>query len=433
MALQAANGASMRAATGGALRVARGGLRGGAGRGLLLLGVILASVALPATLPAQRQTPEARLRSQQQELERLRRERSQLEQRMRTLQGTVRDLSAEVDNIERQAEATERVVRSLETQLSAITAEVRTATGNLIHAEDELAIKRAVLQRRLTDIYKRGPLFSTEVLLAAESFGDLIARYKYLHLLARRDRALVERVEALRDQVRRQRTLLVRLASDIEINRTERSEEERRLRALQERRAATLAQTQRSVGQAQSRLQRIARDEARITNIIAELEEARRAAAARPNAPRAAGVFTTREHNTLDWPVDGTVIQNFGREVRSNRTAVIHNGIRIAADQGTPVKSVAAGAVVIAEAMGTYGLTVIVQHPGGDYSLYGSLARIDVARGDIVDKGRTLGTVGTSDPDLGPHLYFEVRVAARAGSGQPAAADPLTWLRSRRR
>ena len=353
---------------------------------------------------------------------------------MRTLQGNVRDLSAEVDNIERQAEATERVVRSIETQLSAITTEVRTATGNLIHAEDELAIKRAVLQRRLTDIYKRGPLFSTEVLLAAESFGDLIARYKYLHLLARRDRALVDRVEALRDQVQRQRTLLVRLASDVEINRAERAEEERRLRALQDQRAAALAQTRRNVGQTQSRLERIARDEARITNIIAELEEARRrAAAARPNAPRAAGVFTTREHGTLDWPVDGTVIQNFGREVRSNRTAVIHNGIRIAADQGTPVKSVAAGTIVIAEAMGTYGLTVIVQHPGGDYSLYGSLARIDVAKGDIVDKGRTLGTVGTSDPDLGPHLYFEVRVAARAGAGQPAAADPLTWLRNRRR
>ena len=386
---------------------------------------------VPAATHAQ-QSPEARLRAQQQELEQLRRERSQLEQRMSQLQGTVRDLSTEVANIERRAEATERVVRSLDTQLSSIAAEVRGATANLIHAEDELAIKRAVLKRRLADIYKRGPLHEVEVLLAAESFGDLIARYKYLHLVARRDRALVSRVETLRDQVRRQRGLLVRLQSDIEINRAEKSDEEQRLRSLQQQRAAALAQTRRSVGQAQTRLERIARDEARLTNIIAELEEARRRAeAARPGTARAPGVFTTREIGRLDWPVEGTVVKGFGREVRPNGTAVINNGIRIAAESGTPVTAVAAGTVVIAEAMGTYGYTVIVQHPGGDYSLYGSLGRILVSRGEIVNKGGTVGTVGTSDPELGPHLYFEVRVAA-GGSAQPTASDPLTWLRSRR-
>ena len=397
--------------------------------GPFALGLVL--LGSPAISRAQ-QSPEARLRAQQQELERLRRERAQLEQRMSQLQGTVRDLSTEVANIERRAEATERVVRSLDTQLSSIAAEVRGATANLIHAEDELAIKRAVLKRRLADIYKRGPLHEVEVLLAAESFGNLIARYKYLHLVARRDRALVSRVEALRDQVRRQRGLLVRLQSDIEINRAEKSDEEQRLRSLQQQRATALAQTRRSVGQAQTRLERIARDEARLTNIIAELEEARRRAeAARPGTARAPGVFTTREIGRLDWPVEGTVVKSFGREVRPNGTAVINNGIRIAAESGTPVTAVAAGTVVIAEAMGTYGYTVILQHPGGDYSLYGSLGRILVSKGQIVNKGGTVGTVGTSDPELGPHLYFEVRVAA-GGSAQPTASDPLTWLRSRR-
>jgi murein DD-endopeptidase MepM/ murein hydrolase activator NlpD len=271
-----------------------------------------------------------------------------------------------------------------------------------------------------------------QVLLAAESFGDLIARYKYLHLLAQRDRALVTRVEALRDQVRQQRSRMVRLQGDIEINRVEKAEEERRLRALRDQRASVLANTRRSAGQTQTRLTRIARDEARITNVIAELEEARRRAeAARPNAPRAPGVFTTSEYGQLDWPVGGTVVQGFGREVRPNGTAVIHNGIRISAAAGLPVDAVAAGTIAIAEPMGTYGLTVIIQHPGGDYSLYGSLGRIDVRKGEIVNKGEVIGTVGTSDPDLGPHLYFEIRVGGTGGTA-PRAADPLTWLRGRR-
>ena len=299
----------------------------------LLLSLLFALLLAPVL---EAQSTEDRLRSQQQELERLRRERRQLEERMSQLQGSIHDLSEEVAIIESRTEATERLVSSLESQLAAINLEVADATAGLIHAEDELAVKRAVLQRRLEDIYKRGPLYDMQVMLAAESFGDLIARYKYLHLLARRDRALVERVEALRDQVQNQRSRLVRLQADIEINRVERAEEERRLRALYTQRASVLARTRRSAGQTQTRIERIARDEERITNVIAELEEARRRMEAAGGA-RAPGVFTTSEYGQLDWPVGGTVVQNFGREVRANGTAVLHNGIRIsAAGAGAP-------------------------------------------------------------------------------------------------
>jgi septal ring factor EnvC (AmiA/AmiB activator) len=89
------------------------------------------------------------------------------------------------------------------------------------------------------------------------------------------------------------------------------------------------------------------------------------------------------------------------------------------------VKSIAAGDVVLADNVGTYGPTVIVQHGGGDYSVYGSLQRIDVRRGQQVNKGQSLGTVGDADPDLPPHLHFEIRPQGRA-------IDPLEYLRSKR-
>ncbi|HEY0971972.1 MAG TPA: peptidoglycan DD-metalloendopeptidase family protein, partial [Gemmatimonadales bacterium] len=81
------------------------------------------------------------------------------------------------------------------------------------------------------------------------------------------------------------------------------------------------------------------------------------------------------------------------------------------------------GEVVLAEQIGTYGLTVIVQHGGGDYSVYGSLARASVAVGAKVRKGQTVGVVGVGDPDLPPHLHFEIR------RDRGTAVDPLEWLR----
>ena len=79
------------------------------------------------------------------------------------------------------------------------------STAELILAEDNLAERNAVLQRRLVDIYKRGQLYTFQALLSAASFGDLISRYKYLYLTSRQDRQLVQEVEALRNRIKGQR------------------------------------------------------------------------------------------------------------------------------------------------------------------------------------------------------------------------------------
>lgn len=381
----------------------------------------------PPTLPPSAQQTEARLRAEQEELTRLRNEREALERRMRTLQSTVRNMAEERRNLERQAEATSRVVRNLDSQLGSLFEEVENVNASLARSQDEQQIKRATLKRRVQEIYKRGPLYSLEALLSAESFGALVARYKYLHLVARRDRALLSRVETLAGQITAQRFLLVRLRGDMEFNRQQKADEELRLRRLEEQRGRTQAQAQAQAERAAERLRQLARDEQRLSGVIAALEESRRRAAARPNAaPARPSTLTTAELGRLDWPVDGNVIYRFGRVVNPNNTTTRWQGMGIAAPTGTAVRAVAAGEVVLAEPMGTYGLTVIVQHGGGgDYSVYSSLQRISARKGASVTKGEVVGTVGSNDPDMEPHLHFEMRPGGRA-------VDPLEWLRQRR-
>ena len=390
----------------------------------LVAAVLLASHPLP--LGAQG-TGADRIRQQRDELERIRRERAELQRRMQELQSNVHDLSAEVTNLDQQADATARAVRSLDAQLASITDEVDSSSARMVRAEDELSLKRAVLQRRLADIYKRGPLYTFEAMLSAESFGALVARYKYLHLLALRDRALVTRVEVLRNQVRRQRRNLVTLQDELELNRREKTNEEQRLRELEEQRGRSLEQAKAQQKQIERRLAEIERTEARVASTIETLEAARRRAESRPfsRAPAASSLRTT-DLGRLDWPVDGTILYRFGRVVNPNNTTTRWNGIGIAAPQGTPVKAISDGEVAVAEPIGTYGLTVIVQHGAGDYSVYGSLSSTGVRRGQKVRKGQVIGFVGSSDPELAPHLHFEIR------RDRGRAVDPLEWLREQR-
>ncbi len=412
---------------------------------------IAALLAVFVLLPAQRAQAQSaaaqsaqRIAAQRAELERIRRERADLQRRMEDLQGTVHDLSEEKRNLAAQANATARAVRALDSQLEGIEDEVRDANTSLATAEDELTTKRAILRRRLKDVYKRGPLYNLEVLLSAESFGGLVARYKVLHALTLRDRTLVSAVERLRDQIAQQRGQMVRLQDDIERSKQEKAQEEDRLRSLEAQRGRSITVAERQTQVVRNRLAEIERSEGRLRGVIAGLEDSRRrseaaAAATRAaapavgagrsapvttrSAPASASTIRTADFGKLEWPVDGTILYRFGRTVTPENTTLRWNGIGIQTARGTPVKAIAAGEVVVSENIGTYGLTVIVQHGAGDYSVYGSLAAASVAKGAKIAKGQTIGTVGVTDPDLPPHLHFEIR------RSRGAAVDPLDWLR----
>ena len=392
----------------------------------LLVAVTPARAQQKSQLPPSAQQAAERLRREQEELEKLRNERLELEARMKRLQTNARDVAQERANLERQAVATGRVVRSLDQQLGSLMSEVETVNAGLVRSQDELRIKRATLRHRVQEIYKRGPLYSLEALLSAESFAALVARYKYLSLIARRDRSLVERVETLTGQIQAQRFLLVRLQGDMESNRRQKADEEQRLRRLELQRGRSLAQIEEQQRRAQERLRQVERDEQRLAGVIAALEESRRRAERRGTTAPSRSTVTTADLGRLDWPVEGEIIYRFGRVVNPNNTKVIWNGIGIGAPAGTPVKAVAAGEVVVAEPQGTYGLTVLVHHGGGSYAMYASLRELRVQKGARIEKGAIVGTVGQSDPDMPPRLHFEMR------PNQGRAVDPLDWLRRQR-
>ena len=377
--------------------------------------------------PLRAQMVDARIRTQREELDRVRRERADLERRMANLQGNVHDLRDEVANLDRQHAATELVIQTLDRQLAAITADVEETTNRMAMAEGDLTYRRTALTKRLVDIYKRGPLHSAEALLTARSFGELVARDKDLHELAVHARALVRRVEALRNDIVRQRAELVKLRDAVEDNRADKLREEERLGILGRLRSTSLQQAQRSTQQIQDRLARIRQSESRLSGVLASIEaERRRTEGARPNAPRTPSTLRTTDLGKLDWPVDGTFLFRFGRVINPNNTTTRWNGVGIAAPIGTPVKSVAPGAVVSVGQLGTYGLTVILDHGGGFFSIYASLnsASPSVRKGSVLRKGDVLGTVGISDPDLKAHLHFEIRTPPNGN-----AVDPESWLR----
>jgi murein DD-endopeptidase MepM/ murein hydrolase activator NlpD len=90
-----------------------------------------------------------------------------------------------------------------------------------------------------------------------------------------------------------------------------------------------------------------------------------------------------------------------------------HLGLDIVAAVGTPVVAPANGRVTYAARRGHYGLLIEIDHGHGTVTRYAHLSRTSVRPGQVVQRGDTMGAVGTSGLSVGPHLHYEVLVNGR--------------------
>ncbi|RFC62337.1 M23 family peptidase [Fulvimarina endophytica] len=104
----------------------------------------------------------------------------------------------------------------------------------------------------------------------------------------------------------------------------------------------------------------------------------------------------------------------------------LHAGIDYAVRTGTPVRATASGTVVRAKRAGGYGNLVEIDHGNDVRTRFGHLSRIDVKPGDKVERGQTIGAVGSTGRSTGPHLHYEIRRGKKA-------VDPMGFIRAGRK
>ena len=116
------------------------------------------------------------------------------------------------------------------------------------------------------------------------------------------------------------------------------------------------------------------------------------------------------------WPIAGEVTSSFGPRGDS-----FHDGIDIAAPEGTSVRAVEKGEVMYSDQLRGYGNLIIVRHVGGFVSVYAHNRKNLVQEGHAVTQGESIAEVGQTGRVTAPHLHFEIRK-------DNVARDPLYYL-----
>jgi murein DD-endopeptidase MepM/ murein hydrolase activator NlpD len=124
----------------------------------------------------------------------------------------------------------------------------------------------------------------------------------------------------------------------------------------------------------------------------------------------------------LDKPVNGPLSSKFGvRRFFNGEERNPHAGLDFAVPAGTPIKSPAAGKVIL---IGNYffnGNTVFVDHGQGFISMFCHMSKIDVKVGDTVPRGGVVGRVGSTGRATGPHMHWNVSL-------NDARVDPAIFI-----
>ena len=173
----------------------------------------------------------------------------------------------------------------------------------------------------------------------------------------------------------------------------------------------------------------IKRKEADLAALEAQIEEAIKANGSEQ------GEEPEEEYNNdgkMLWPVPGST--RLTATYPSYSDGSPHWGIDIVrtdvTTKGSPFRAAQGGKVILAKNDGNwnygFGNYCIIDHGNGVHTLYAHAQSLTVSEGDIVQKGETIGYIGSTGNSTGPHLHFEVRL--KDSNGNVSRVNPLNYV-----
>lgn len=118
--------------------------------------------------------------------------------------------------------------------------------------------------------------------------------------------------------------------------------------------------------------------------------------------------------NKMNWPTQGHRITQY--------YSWRHTGLDVANKVGTPLYAADAGVVEFQGWSNGYGNNVVINHGGGKKTRYAHLSKFYSKKGEKIEKGETIGAMGSTGWSTGSHLHFEVIING-------AKVNPLNYIR----
>ena len=372
---------------------------------------------------------EEELRYQNDAINALKTELKQLRLKIKTAESRERSTVNRLSSIDKEISLTNKLIQSLKYEEGKARKTIYQLKEDILKNENELESLRIRYKQRVLKSYKKGNLTDLEKVLSSTTWRQAIYRSHYLKLISNIEKKLTKKIEKVLVDISRQKVELeVVLRDNLNLKRDKQSQitSYRNMRINREK-----------------ELNRVRNDKNALTNYVSEKEEGiqqlekiiKRVLEDKARFERELRIRQQQEtlktksfkalKGQLPWPADGRIISKFGRQWNPKlKTTTENPGVDIKGKPGSSIRTVLGGVVTTITYIRGYGITIIVDHGGGFYTVYSHVTNIQTNVDSQVRNGDVIAYMGDSGSINGSKLHFEIW-----GKGQKL--DPEKWLRKK--
>lgn len=364
-----------------------------------------------------------------QQIKDMKAENKELEEKLKELRGQFRENENEMINMVEQKNLIDQEIAILAEQITNINHQITSYSiliadkqDELDNAETRLAELSQKHRERIQAMEEEGTLSYWEVLFKANSFADLLDRLNMIQEIAASDKRRMEELSAAAQRVTDVQETLSEEKSGLESTRLELDEaqaqlEEKRAEAdeLLRQLIAKGEEFQALIDESEDLQDDLMQEIAQAEKDLKEAEYKEWLATYVPPTTRPVDNNKPSDQipSSSGWvcPVPYyTLTSPFGMRVHPiSGKWKMHNGVDLAAAQGTPIYAAKSGKVTVTSYQaGGAGYYVSINHGDGFSSVYMHMTHYIVSPGQYVNAGQVIGYVGSTGGSTGPHLHFGI-------------------------
>ena len=340
------------------------------------------------------------------------------------LSSALTDIKALKGELEKEKANLENYVVALDNNLAEIQKKISELNGMIVEKEEEIRVTEgeleaaiqkqeeqyAAMKLRIQMMYEQNDNYYLETILRAESFADLLNKLDYIQMVMDYDDQKLQEyilirqyVEVCKEELNAEKEVLDEAKAGVE-------QEEASLAQLISDKETEIVAKQ---GDISNKEAAIAEYEAEIqaqNELIASLEAA--VAAERKKLAEENAKKLTYDGGMFAFPAPSytKISDDYGNRIHPTLgVEKFHNGIDLAAPNGSPILAAYDGEVVAAAYSSSMGNYVMIDHGDSLYTIFMHASALYVSKGDAVTKGQQIAAVGSTGRSTGPHLHFGVR------------------------
>jgi len=367
----------------------------------------------------------------------------------------ISDTQNKVDKINAEQASTENEIKKLDFAVADTNSKIREKEAQIKEATEIITKLRAeievlkeqikkrdeLLKVRVRSMQENGMIDYLDVLLGAQSFGDFIGRVSAVTTFMEADRELLRAHQEDKEQLDKKEAEVQAQLKDLSNKKAQLEEMKKTLDRQLAEKNTLLAQLNKQEEEAHEMLGELEDQEAILAAqekaIKREIEawnrkqrelEAQRKKQQASGGGQAVGAAPAVTNGIFMNPTTGSLTSHYGQ-----RWGTLHSGIDIGKGgrtEAVPIVAAASGTVIRANYDRSYGNVVMITHViNGQVmtTVYGHMERLFVSNGQRVEKGQTVGYMGSTGNSTGPHLHFEVHIGPWNGA-RSNSVNPLKYV-----